>query len=288
MQEDVTLEGDTAIFREPAKPWENVRFRGEDIKRGSVVMRAGDCLTSAATALLGALGIGEIPARRRPVLALLATGSELREPGQPLAAGQIYESNRVALASLFSRAGALPHLFPLVPDTLPALRDALRRAFDECDMVVTTGGVSVGEFDLVKEAFTQLSGKLEFWRVAIRPGKPFVFGTLGEKLLFGLPGNPVSAFVTAALLVWPVVLRAQGAADLALPSQFATARDTFINKTDRRHFMRVRVDAEGGASLSGLQASHALSSLAAANALIDVPPGAVIERGVRVQVWRIA
>jgi molybdopterin molybdotransferase len=155
-------------------------------------------------------------------------------------------------------------------------------------MVVTTGGVSVGEFDLVKEAFAQLGGKLEFWRVAIRPGKPFVFGTLGEKLLLGLPGNPVSAFVTAALLVWPVVLRAQGATDTGLPSQYAMAKDSFINKTDRRHFMRVRVDSEGGAALSGLQASHALSSLAAANGLIDVPAGAVIEQGSRVRVLRFA
>jgi molybdopterin molybdotransferase len=263
-------------------------LRGEDVKSGSVVTRAGERFTGTTTALLAALGISEVPVHRCPLVALLATGNELREPGQPLAAGQIYESNRVALATLVARAGAVPRLFALVPDTLDATREALRLAFDECDMVVTTGGVSVGEFDLVKEAFAQLGGKLEFWRVAIRPGKPFVFGTLGQKLLFGLPGNPVSAFVTAALLVWPAVLRAQGATDVALPSQYATAKDTFINKTDRRHFMRVHVDSEGGASLSGLQASHALSSLARANALIDVPAGGVIERGARVRVLQIA
>ena len=288
MQEDVVRDNDIASFVEPARPWENVRLRGEDVKRGSVVMRAGERVTATTTALLGALGISEVPAHRCPLVAMLATGNELRLPGQPLGPGQIYESNRVALATLLANAGAVPRLLPLVPDTLDASREALHRAFHECDVVVTTGGVSVGEFDLVKEAFGQLGGKLEFWRVAIRPGKPFVFGTLGQKLLFGLPGNPVSAFVTAALLVWPAVLRTQGTTNVALPSQYAIAKDTFINKTDRRHFMRVHIDSEGGASLSGLQASHALSSLARANALIDVPPSVVFERGARVQVLRLA
>jgi molybdopterin molybdotransferase len=217
---------------------------------------------------------------------MLATGNELREPGASLAAGQIYESNRTALATLLAAAGAVPRLLPLVPDTLEASRDALGRAFDESEIVLTTGGVSVGELDFVKDAFRQLGGKLEFWRVAVRPGKPFVFGSFGEKLFFGLPGNPVSSFVTAALLVWPVILRAQGATETELPSHYAVANDTLVNKTDRRHFMRVRVDAEGGASLAGLQASHALSSLAVANGLIDVPAGAVIERGARVKVLR--
>jgi molybdopterin molybdotransferase len=286
MQEDVALEGGIASFTEPVKPWENVRFRGEDVKRGAVAVRAGDRVMASSIALLGALGMSEVAVHRRPVVAMLATGSELREPGEKLGPGQIYESNRAALARLLASAGAVPRLFPLVSDSLEAVREALRRGFDECDMVVTTGGVSVGEFDLVKDAFAQLGGKLDFWRVAIRPGKPFVCGTLGEKLLLGLPGNPVSAFVTAALLVWPVVLRAQGATDVGLPSQHAVARDTFFNKSDRRHFMRVRVDAEGGVSLSGLQASHALSSLAAANGLIDVSAGSVIERGADVQVLR--
>jgi molybdopterin molybdotransferase len=286
MQEDVTCENDVAVFREPAKPWDNIRFRGEDVKHGSVVARAGDRVTAGMVALLGALGIAEVPVRRRPIVAMVATGNELREPGASLAAGQIYESNRTALATLLAAAGAVPRLLPLVPDTLDASRDALHSAFDESDIVLTTGGVSVGELDFVKDAYRQLGGKLEFWRVAIRPGKPFVFGSFGDKLFFGLPGNPVSAFVTAALLVWPVILRAQGATETELPSHYAVANDTFVNKTDRRHFMRVRVDAEGGASLAGLQASHALSSLAVANGLIDVPAGAVIERGARVKVLR--
>jgi molybdopterin molybdotransferase len=288
MQEEVLREGDTATFREPVKPWENVRFRGEDVKAGAVVVKAGERVTAGAIALLGALGTSEIAVHRRPTVAMLATGNELREPGRPLQMGEIYESNRAALAALLGDAGALPRLFPVIPDALDETREALRRAFDECDVVVTSGGVSVGELDFVKDAFRELGGNTEFWRVAIRPGKPFLFGSRGEKLLCGLPGNPVSAFVTAAMLVWPVILRLQGARDVELPAQFAIADDVFVNKTDRRHLMRVRVDGNGHVSLAGLQASHALGSLAAANGLVDVPAGGVIERGATVRVLRFS
>jgi len=288
MQEDVVRENNTAIFRETVKPWENVRLQGEDVKAGAVVIKTGERVTPGTIALLGALGISEIAVHRRPTVAILATGNELREAGQPLQPGEIYESNRAALAALLAEAGALPRLFPVIPDVLDETRRALRRAFDECDLVVTSGGVSVGELDFVKDAFRELGGKMEFWRVAIRPGKPFMFGSLGEKLLCGLPGNPVSAFVTAAMLVWPVILRLQGARDVEMPSQFAIADDVFINKTDRRHLMRVRVDGNGHVSLAGLQASHALGSLAAANGLVDVPAGGMIERGVTVRVLRFS
>ena len=288
MQEDVVRENDTATFREAVKPWENVRFRGEDVKAGAVVMKTGERVTAASIALLGALGISEIAVHRRPTVGILATGNELREPGQTLHAGEIYESNRAALAALLGDAGAVARLFPVIPDALDETRKGLRRAFDECDLVVTSGGVSVGELDFVKDAFRELGGKMEFWRVAIRPGKPFMFGSLGEKLLCGLPGNPVSAFVTAAMLVWPVVLRLQGARDIELPVQFAIADDVFVNKTDRRHLMRVHADGHGHVSLAGLQASHALGSLAAANGLVDVPAGGMIERGETVRVLRFS
>jgi len=288
MQEDVVLEADTVAFHEPVKPWENVRLRGEDVRAGTVVIEAGERITAGVVALLGALGISEVAVHRRPTVAMLATGNELREPGQPLQAGEIYESNRAALAALLGDAGAVPRLFPLIPDALDETRKVLRRAFDECDLVVTSGGVSVGELDFVKDAFRELGGKMEFWRVAIRPGKPFMFGSLGEKLLCGLPGNPVSAFVTAAMLVWPVILRLQGARDVELPTHFAIADEAFVNKTDRRHLMRVRVDGNGHVSLAGLQASHALGSLAGANGLVNVPAGGIIERGVTVRVLRFS
>jgi molybdopterin molybdotransferase len=288
MQEDAQPDGDAVSFHEPVKPWENVRLRGEDVKKGSRVVEAGTRLGTGALGLLGALGIVNLMVHRRPKVGVLATGSELQEPGKPLAAGQIYESNRGMLAALIRSAGGEPRIFPLVPDNLEATRTALQRAFDECDIVITSGGVSVGELDFVRQAFQSLGGKVEFWRVAIRPGKPFVFGSLATKYLFGLPGNPVSAMVTALLLVWPAILRAQGATDIEPPSYSATAADEFRNMTDRRHFMRVRVDGKGCVHLAGLQASHALGALALANGLLDVAPGTVIAQGTQVRVIRYA
>src|SRR5207244_573587 len=159
---------------------------------------------------------------------------------------------------------------------------ALEKAFAEGDAVITCGGVSVGEMDFVKSAFEQLGGKLEFWKVAIKPGRPFVFGRRAEKFLFGLPGNPVSALVTFLLLVRPALRRWQGAKDGGLLSQTATLAEPLANPGSRRHFMRVIVGPEGTARPAGTQASHILSSLAAANALVDVPPQTTYPAGTMV------
>ncbi|MCI0748179.1 MAG: molybdopterin molybdotransferase MoeA [Verrucomicrobia subdivision 3 bacterium] len=286
MQEDVTAERDEILFREPGKPWENVRLQGEDVKSGSVVLRMGEPLAPGAVALLGALGLQAVAVCRRPVVEVLGTGDELQETGAPLGPGRIYESNRAALASLLERDGAIAKIFPLVSDNLDETRTALRHALETSDAVITTGGVSVGELDFVKEAFTNLGGDLDFWRVAIKPGKPFVFGKWEGKFLFGLPGNPVSAFVTALMLVRPAILRWQGAVETRLPSHPAVAAEAFTNRGGRRHFMRVRVDNAGRAHLTGAQASHLLVSLAHANGLVDVPPNTVIEQGAPVEVMR--
>ena len=179
------------------------------------------------------------------MVGLLATGSELTEPGQPLAPGRIYESNRTALAALMERAGAVPKTFPLVADVLAGTSQALADAFNQCDAVVTSGGVSVGEMDFLKRAFEQIGGKLEFWKVAIKPGRPFVFGRYRGKLLFGLPGNPVSALVTFLLLVRPALLRWQGATDVSLPAHPGVLAEPLANPGERRHFMRVKVDPSG-------------------------------------------
>ncbi len=288
MQEDTRVADPAGAvqFVASVQPGENVRSQGEDVPRGAEVLKAGERVTAGTVGLLGALGVTEIVAGRQPVIGLLATGSELREPGQPLAPGQIYESNRLSLAALLTRAGAAPKLFPLAPDTLPATRAALEAAFAQCDAVVTTGGVSVGELDFVKAAFEQLGGTLDFWKVAIRPGKPFVFGRWREKFLFGLPGNPVSALVTFLLLVRPALLRWQGAARVALPSHPGILAEPLVNRGDRRHFMRVRVDAAGQVRSAGRQGSHLLSSLAQADGLVDVPPGKTLDAGSPVTVLR--
>jgi molybdopterin molybdotransferase len=287
MQEDteVVPAGPGKIyFLDEINPWENIRFHGEDVSCGSLVGEPGGELKAGRIPLLAALGRTEVLAGRRPLVGVVATGSELTEAGQPLKAGAIYESNRTALAVMLAEAGAEPVVYPLVRDTLEETQRALGRAFAECDFVVTTGGASVGDLDFIKQAFTTLGGDLQFWRVAIKPGNPFVFGRLDAKLLFGLPGNPVSAFVTFLLLVRPAVRRWQGAVETGLPRRSGRLADTLSNLADRRHFVRVNIDDGGKVHSTGAQASHMLSSLASANALLDMSPRATLDAGAAVSV----
>ena len=289
MQEDTRLDADqpnTITFLDSAKPWENVRFRGEDVKCGAVLGEAGDELTAGRLGLLAAAGLAQVSVGRRPVAGLLASGSELLEAGQALSPGKIYESNRTGLAALAVQAGAIPKIFPLVKDSAADTQAALSKAFQECDLVITSGGVSVGEMDFIKSAFEQLGGELQFWKVAIRPGRPFVFGRAGGKLLFGLPGNPVSSFVTFLLLVRPALIRWQGARNVRMPVHSGTLAEPLANPGDRRHFMRVLIDSTGQVHSVGPQASHILHSLAAANGLVDVPPKTTLPAGGIVQVMR--
>lgn len=287
MQEDTRVVAgspDQIQICDQAVAGENVRRCGEDVPLGAVIGLAGEALAPGRVALLAAQGLREITVGRRPVVGLLATGSELRSAGESLAPGQIYESNRAMLTPLIARAGGLPRVYPLVPDTIEATRAALDLAFAECDLVVTSGGASVGEMDLVKAAFATLGGELGFWKVAIRPGKPFLFGRCGAKFLCGLPGNPVSAFVTFLLLVRPALLRWQGAHQIGLRVRHGVLAEALQNRGDRSHFLRVRVDEAGVVRSAGPQASHALGSLAEANGLLDLAQGAVRAKGESVQV----
>jgi molybdopterin molybdotransferase len=287
MQEDTLVEpgapGEVLILA-PAVPGENVRSRGGDVKRGSTIVSAGEFLTAGRIGLLAAAGMTGVRVGRQPTVGLLATGSELQEPGQPLAPGRVYESNRLALAVLTGRAGAVPRTFPLVTDELAATSRALEEACSQCDAVVTTGGVSVGEMDFIRRAFEQTGGELEFWKVAIKPGRPFAFGRRRGALLFGLPGNPVSALVTFLLLVRPALLRWQGAANASLPVLPGVLAEPLVNIGGRRHFMRVRMDSAGKVYSAGVQASHILSSVAAANGLVDVPPDTTLSASATVSV----
>jgi molybdopterin molybdotransferase len=289
MQEDTKPDPgapDGILICDSARPGENVRRRGSDVQQGAVLATAGDALTAGRIGLLGACGIREVTVGKRPRVGLLATGSELREAGQPLAHGQIYESNRSMLAALIEQAGAIPQKYPLVVDSLAATQQALDTALRECDVVVTSGGVSVGEMDFVKVAFEKLGGELQFWKVAIRPGKPFVFGGCRGKFLFGLPGNPISAFVTYLVLVRPALLHWQGATNIGLPAESGALAEPLANPGDRRHFMRVRLDDSGQVHSAGQQASHALLPLAIAQGLVDVPPKTTLAAGKIVAVLR--
>lgn len=290
MREDTrneTGQPETVLILDHVKPWENVRFRAEDVKAGAPLARAGEIITPGRAGLMTATGINSVSVHRRPIVGLLATGSELVEAGHSLPPGKIYESNRCMLEPLLVRSGAVARLFPLVSDALEDTGDALRQAFEECDAVLTSGGVSVGELDFVKPAFEKLGGTMEFWKVAIKPGKPFVFGRWDHKFLFGLPGNPVSALVTFLLLVRPALRRWQGATDVLPPITHGILAEALANHGERRHFMRVRVDEDGAVRSCGAQASHLLTSLALANGLLEVPPNSTLAAGSQVRVIRI-
>jgi molybdopterin molybdotransferase len=289
MQEDVEPQPNeprNILFHESAKPWENARFLGEDVKRNEHLIEAGDKLTAGRLGLLAAAGMEEVHCSRLPKVALVATGNELRESGQPLEPGAIYECNRLALSVMARQAGAVTQLPPLVTDDLALTKFALEQAFAHCDAVVTTGGVSVGEMDWVRTAFTEIGGQLDFWSVAMKPGKPFAFGRREGRLFFGLPGNPVSALVTFFLLVRPALLRLQGARDILPPRQTAPLAEALANRGDRRHFMRVTLDLAGNVRSAGGQASHILSATARSHGLVDVAPNTTLPAGTVVEVLR--
>lgn len=275
------------LVLEPVRCGENVRFRGEDVVKGATLANAGQIVNAGLLSLLAATGVERVAVGRQPTVGLISTGSELMEPGRPLESGQIYESNRLGLAALMRQVGAKPNLFPLVKDTLTATEQALSEAFQGCDLVVSTGGASVGELDLVRAALEHLGGKIEFWKVAIKPGRPFVFGQMAGRLFFGLPGNPISALVSFLLLVRPALLRWQGAPEVDLPGAWGTLSEALSNPGSRRHFVRVNVDSKGTVTLAGEQASHMLGSMGKTNGLVDLAPGAVIPAGspVLVRTW---
>lgn len=288
MQEDAREENNTVTILDPPKPWENVRFRGEDVKAGALLAEAGERVTAAMLGLFSACGIAAAKVHRRPRVAIVATGSELREPGGgPLQGGEIYESNRAMIAALVNKLGFTPVILPMVADELEATTEALKKAAQECDAIITCGGVSVGEYDFVKDAIRAGGGSLDFWRVAIKPGKPFLFASVFGKPLFGLPGNPVSALATFWLLARPALLRMAGAGDVDPEISIGELAEDISNAGDRRHFVRVKIDAHGRVRASGPQASHRLKSLAAANALLDMPPETHWAAGRRVEVLRL-
>lgn len=284
MQEDVVSdEQGTAIFQEPIKTWEGVRLVGEDVRRNSLLVSAGEKLRAGHIGLLAAAGHAEVAVHRRPRVCLLVTGSELTRPGGELGPGQIYDSNRALLSALAIAEGAQVVSDSHVSDNLELTMAALHSAVRSADVVVTTGGVSVGAADLVKTALMALGGSIEKWRVAMRPGKPFAWGHLEGAYWFGLPGNPVSAYVTWWAFVGPALRKLMGMRDPLGRRITARLAEPVANPGDRRHFVRVTLNSDG-VRLAGVQASHIQSSLAAANALLDVPPHTSWAAGCDVQV----
>jgi molybdopterin molybdotransferase len=254
---------------------DNVRPRGGDIRAGEVVVEAGSVLTPARLGALAAAGIQQVRCARRPRAAVLPTGTELRRPGEPLAAGEIYEANGLILSAQLEAAGAVVELMPAVGDDETAHRGALERALD-ADVVVTSGGVSVGPHDLVRRVEAELGVEEVFWRVSVKPGKPIAFGVRERTLVFGLPGNPVSTLVGFVLFVEPAIRALQGVPD-PLP-RFERGRLVAARRRnpERDELVRARLRrSEDGPLLEPLtgQESHMIARSAAADALVFVPRG---------------
>jgi molybdopterin molybdotransferase len=288
MQEDCEVQPTGQILiLDPVKPWENIRFAGDDLKPGTVLLEPGDLLTPQRLALLQACGIESLSLTSVPTVALIASGSELRSAGSPLPPGCIHESNLGALTRLFESAGARVVRATLVADDPTATRDAIEAASREAQLVVTVGGASVGDHDLIKSTALEAGFRLDFWRIAMKPGKPFFAGRRDQTWLIGLPGNPVSAFATAVLLALPAVRQLAGSSNPVPETRPGILTQPLANPDSRRHFMRVHLDQDAAIRSTGTQGSHILSTLAAANGLVDVPPQTTLETGsvVRVIVW---
>jgi molybdopterin molybdotransferase len=296
MQEDCEpLEGDQVRCRTVPEPGQWIRRSGEDVTRGAVVLRRGDRLGPAALGLAASIGLSRLQVAPRPRVALLSTGDELVMPGdvppQAMPPGAIYNSNRFFLRSLLQRMGCEVTDLGIVPDRLDATREALQQAALTHDLILTSGGVSVGEEDHIKPA-VQALGQLHLWSLAIKPGKPFAFGSVRRDTsdpqgtaahFIGLPGNPVSSFVTFLLLVRPFLLSLQGARELQAP-RWSLRADTDGPRADRRReFLRARRNAQGGLELFANQSSGVLTSAVWADGVIDNPAGTVIRRGDMVQ-----
>jgi len=288
MQEDCTID--------PAKPdavsiatspvvgqW--IRKRGEDLTAGKVALRAGCLLRPQELGVAASAGLTHLPVKRRVRVAAFFTGDELSLPGEPLKPGGIYNSNRDTLLACIKALGCDATDLGIVPDRLDATRAALRQASQDHDLIITSGGVSVGEEDHIKPAVTA-EGELNLWQIAIKPGKPLAFGSVrresnpGRSTWFiGLPGNPVSSFVTFLLFVRPFILRLQGRPDSAMPS-YPMRADFDWPKADRRNeFLRVKINSQGGLDLYPNQSSGVLTSAAWGDGLVDCAPGRAIAKG---------
>ena len=275
-QEDADTDGQTVTVNEAVEPGENVRNAGEDMHAGTKVLPAGIVLHAAELGAAVAAGLGELSVSRRPTVQVLSTGDELRAPGEPLGPGEIHNSNAPMLVALCTGCGATALPAERLRDDPAATKAALARALEQADVVIVSGGVSVGPHDHVKPALAALGVTEVFWGVSLQPGKPTWFGTAGDKLVFGLPGNPVSAFVTFSLFARPALFALQAAIeDQPLDTEAVLA--TAVRRNPSREMaIRVRLERLDGRTVAlpnGPQASHIVTSLLGADALALIPAG---------------
>ena len=285
MQEDVTREGNEILVNTDVKAGEFIRRRGCDLAEGQRILAKGERLGATTIALLASQGIGDVMVGGEVKAAIVSTGDELVKPGGKLESGQIYESNSALLRALLERCGGIVKSDEHCRDERESLMDAIKNGIKN-HILIISGGVSVGEHDLVKDTLHELAAPLEIWRVAIKPGKPFLFGQLNECAVFGLPGNPVSAFVTFLQFVRPAILKLMGATNLTLPRVPAKLTVDLTNDSDRAHYIRGKLE-HGKFTPVGRQESHALFGLSQSNALLRVARGQSLKADeiVDVHIW---
>ena len=273
IQEDVERHGDQIRFRASLEIGENIRSRGHDIAKTQLLAKGGDRLDAYKISWLAACGVTNVTAVRRIRVALFSTGDELIDPGTPLGPGQIYDANRTALRELVSERPVEVLDLGALPDNPQAINRALETAVETADVVVTSGGVSVGDADYVKDVVAQ-AGSLDFWKIALKPGKPLAVGRVGKALFFGLPGNPVSTIITYLLFVAPTIDRLCGMPDSTPYRLPAILQETIEHHQGRREYVRGIFGTNGDrvtVSPTGDQSSNRLATFANANCLIVVP-----------------
>ena len=274
MQEHVERDDDVIRVASGQREGQHVRHAGEDLARGGTALRAGRRLLAADIGMVASLGVGELPVLRRPQVAFFSNGDELRSIGQPLALGEVYDSNRYTLHGMLTRAGVAFNDLGVVPDDREQIQSTFFRAASMADVVITSAGASVGDADYVKEVLDDI-GEVDFWKIAMKPGRPLSFGRIGESLFFGLPGNPVSVMVTFYQFVLPALKRLSG--EIAWKPLRLTARatDKLKKRPGRTEFQRgVLSQGESGAlvvSTTGEQGSGILSSMSQANCFVILP-----------------
>jgi molybdopterin molybdotransferase len=285
MQEDTTREGDKIMVNEGIDPGEFIRRRGCDLAEGQKILGPGDRINPTTIALLASQGFADVTVGGEVNAAVVSTGDEVVEPGSKLDQGQIYDSNSVLVQALLQHCGAWVKSAEHCPDQREQLIQAIQRGI-KSHVLVITSGVSVGEHDLVQSALRTLGAKIDIWRVAIKPGKPFLFGQASGCAVFGLPGNPVSAFVTFLQFVRPAILKMMGAKNVDLRKVPAKLTVDLTNEGDRPHYVRGRID-NGTFAPIGRQESHALFGLSQSNALLRIAVGESLRAGeiVDVQTW---
>ncbi len=285
MQEDVTRDGDEIVINTEVTAGEFIRRRGCDLSEGQRILTKGERLRAATIALLASQGIADVMVGGEAKAAIVSTGDELVKAGGKLEPGQIYESNSVLLGALLERCGAVVNLVQHCPDERQTLIETIKRGI-KSHILIISGGVSVGEHDLVKDALHELGAQIDIWRVAIKPGKPFLFGKVSECAVFGLPGNPVSAFVTFLQFVRPAILKMTGATDFTLSQVSAKVAADLTNDGDRANYVRGKLE-HGRFTPVGRQESHALFGLSKSNALLRLAVGQSLKADeiVDVQIW---